>query len=221
MSQDTTIEDYKIILLGNEDIGKTTFFKKLLTGEFRDKYIKTVGLDVKNFQININIEKKEIKNKNFGFKLFDLTCSEKFRTITASYINRSDGIIIMYDITNRNSFDSIENWINIVRESIPSKDGKIKYVTMLIGNKLDLIDNNNNKRQVTEEEAKILCNKHNILWGGEKSFKNMNKDELEEMMKEFIKEIYNKMGEKIIKPLKILHPLKHEHRHQIPKCIFF
>ena len=223
MSQDKTIEDYKIILLGNEEVGKTVFFKKLLTGEFRDKNIKSIGIDKKNYEFEINIENKKVKkNKNLGFNLYDLTGIEKFRSITVTYIKHSDGIIIMYDLTNRNSFDSIENWINIIKELIPSFDGITKYVIMLIGNKLDLIDDKIKTRQVTEEEAKILCEKHNIIWGGEKSFKNMNKNEIEEMMKEFIKEIYNKIGEKIIKKMKIPSSFKYERRHHhIPKCIFF
>ena len=223
MSQDKTIEDYKIILLGNEEVGKTVFFKKLLTGEFRDKNIKSIGIDKKNYEFEINIENKKVKkNKNLGFNLYDLTGIEKFRSITVTYIKHSDGIIIMYDLTNRNSFDSIENWINIIKELIPSFDGITKYVIMLIGNKLDLIDDKVKTRQVTEEEAKILCEKHNIIWGGEKSFKNMNKNEIEEMMKEFIKEIYNKIGEKIIKKMKIPSSFKYERRHHhIPKCIFF
>ena len=223
MSQDKTIEDYKIILLGNEEVGKTVFFKKLLTGEYRDEYIKTIGLEIKNFEINISIENKKVKeNKSLGFKLFDLTGIEKFRSITVTYTKSSDGIIIMYDLTNRNSFDSVEYWINIVKERIPLEDGIAKYVIMLIGNKLDLIDDKVKTRQVTEEEAKILCEKHNIIWGGEKSFKNMNKNEIEEMMKEFIKEIYNKNSEKIIKKMKIPSSFKYERRHHhIPKCIFF
>ena len=91
---------------------------------------------------------------------------------------------------------------------------------MLIGNKLDLINDEDNKRQVTEE-AKILCKKHNILWGGEKSFKDMNKNELEEIMKEIIKEIYNKIGKYRKKELFTAEDfLKSKYRrNQKPYCI--
>ena len=65
-----------------------------------------------------------------------------------------------------------------------------------------------------EEDAKILCEKNNILWGGEKSFKNMNKNELDEMIKEFIKEIYNRIG-KIKIPLKILPTYKRKEQSMI------
>ena len=140
-----------------------------------------------------------------------------------SIITEKDGKIIIYDITNRNSFCEVEYYINIIKERIPPKNRKINNVIMLIGNKLDLIDKDDNKREVTEEEAKILCEKHNILWGGEKSFKNMDKNELEEMMKEFIKEIYNKIGEiKIIahRPPISFH-FTRPHHQIIPKCVIF
>ena len=65
-----------------------------------------------------------------------------------------------------------------------------------------------------EEEAKILYEKNNILQGGEKSFKNMNKNELDEMIKEFIKEIYNRIG-KIKIPLKILPTYKRKEKSMI------
>ena len=123
-----------------------------------------------------------------------------------------DLLLYMIDITNRNSFNSIENWINIINERNPPKDGKINYVTMIIGNKLDLINENNNVRQVTEEEAKNFCEKNNIIWVGEKSFKYMNKNELEEMMKEFIKKIYNKIGQKKIKPIELTIPKNNRRR---------
>ena len=156
MSED--IEDYKIILIGNVEVGKTTLLKKLSTGKFRDFYFATISYDKSNFQYQITIEKKRNKKeeKNFGFNLFDLSGSEKFRELIYHQFKGNDDMI---DITNRNSFNSIENWINIINERNPPKDGKINYVTMIIGNKLDLINENNNLRHVTEEEAKIFVKK--------------------------------------------------------------
>ena len=92
---------------------------------------------------------------------------------------------------------------------------------MIIGNKLDLINENNNVRQITEEEAKNFCEKNNIIWGGEKSFKDMNKNELEEMIKEFIKKIYNKIGQKKIKPIELTIPKNNRRRRGEPGCIIF
>ena len=213
MSND--ICEYKIILIGNEGVGKTSFVKKLLLGKFVPITIPTVGPNRNNFTFNININKNGInENKNFGVNLFDLGGQERYREITCNYIKGSNGIIIIYDITNRNSFDSIENWINMIKQKIPPENGKIKYAIKLIGNKLDLINDEDKRRQVMEEEAKILCEKNNILWGGEKSFKNMNKNELDEMIKEFIKEIYNRIG-KIKIPLKILPTYKRKEQSMI------
>ena len=109
MSED--IEDYKIILIGNVEVGKTTLLKKLSTGKFRDFYFATISYDKSNFQYQITIEKKRNKKeeKNFGFNLFDLSDSEKFRELNLKEV--MDLLLYMIDITNRNSFNSIENWI--------------------------------------------------------------------------------------------------------------
>ena len=91
---------------------------------------------------------------------------------------------------------------------------------MLIGNKLDLIDFQKDKRQVTEEEARIYCQKNNIIWGGEKSCKDLSKDELLEIIKDFILQIYYLIGEKIVKKLA---PIRNYHhpRHAPEKCLIF
>ena len=218
------IDDYKIILIGNECVGKTCLFKKLFLGEFKEKYTRSIGLDKRIYKFKINIDNKGInEEKNLGIKLYDSPGELRFLKILNRNIKGTNATIILYDITNRKSFDDIENLINVIKENNPTINGNINYVIFLVGNKLDLIDDGDNKRQVTEEEAKILCEKHNIVWGGEKSIKNMDKNELEEMMKEFIKEIYNKIGEiKIIahRPPISFH-FTRPHHQIIPKCVIF
>ena len=220
-SEDKTIDDYKIILIGNQGVGKTNFFRKLYTGKFYEKYIPSVGIDrIKyNFSSNL-VDNGIVAEKNFGSILYDLSGNEKYKELNSKYFKDSDGIIIIYDITNRDSFDNIENWINCLKEKIPINNGKISI--MLIGNKLDLIDFQKDKRQVTEEEARIYCQKNNIIWGGEKSCKDLSKDELLEIIKDFILQIYYLIGEKIV-IVKKLAPIRNYHhpRHAPEKCLIF
>ena len=93
---------------------------------------------------------------------------------------------------------------------------------MVIGNKLDLIDDKNDKRKVTQKEAITFCEKNNIIWGGEKSFKDINKDELEEIMKDLNLRIYDLIGEKKIKVDKVLYSYRFEERRHGPeKCFIY
>ena len=66
------IDDYKIILIGNECVGKTCLFKKLFLGEFKEKYTRSIGLDKRIYKFKINIDNKGInEEKNLGIKLYD------------------------------------------------------------------------------------------------------------------------------------------------------
>ena len=179
---------YKIILIGNSSIGKTSFFKKLSTGEFHEKNISTIGLDMRTFDIDIINDKKE--KKSFNIKLFDTAGQERFRSITTYYYKGSQGALLIYDILDRNTFDSVSWWVNSINETLNSK-----CVIILIGNKSDLINMDDKKREVTEEEAKIVCEKLNLIWGGEISIKNIGYEELRNLFQSYVKQIYDIIGE--------------------------
>ena len=178
---------YKIILIGNSSIGKTSFFKKLSTGEFHEKNISTIGLDRRTFDIDIITDKKE--KKSFNIKLFDTAGQERFRAITTSYYKGSQGALLIYDISNRNTFDNVETWVNSINETLNNINNS-KCVIILIGNKSDLIDSDDKKREVTEEEAKIVCEKFNLIWDGEISVKNIEYEEIRKLFETYVKQIY-------------------------------
>ena len=99
---------YKFILIGNSTVGKTCLFRKLSTGEFMDKSIASIGVEKVSLDVTINVDKNDKKEKkDFDISLFDTAGQEKFRSITFSYYKGSDGILLLYDITNRNTFDNI------------------------------------------------------------------------------------------------------------------
>ena len=156
--------EYKVIMLGKEGSGKTSFFKKLTTGIFPEKTISTIRLERKIISQKLEINNKgKIQERNFIIKLYDTLGQERFGTLTNSYYKGSDGILLVYDITNRESFDSIQMWIDTVKSELI--DFKT-YVIVLIGNKSDLIEEDQNLRTVTEDEAKELCDENEIFWGG-------------------------------------------------------
>ena len=203
--------EYKFILIGNSGVGKTSILKFLSTGVFPQETISTIGVDKKTLDVSVEVEEnnKKIK-KDFIISLFDTAGQEKFRSIAATYYRGSDGILLLYDITDRNSFESIEMWINSIIESI-GKKADSKYVILLIGNKLDLVNEGSAKRKVEEQEAIDICKKFKLLWGGERSIKSLKFEELNELFAEYVKQIYNEIGEKIDKKQKANSIKKYKH----------
>ena len=189
--------NYRFILIGNSGVGKTSFFRKLATGDFYEKNISTIGIEKKTFNLDININNNgKPNNKKFEIFLFDTAGQEKFRAITFNYFKGSDGILLIYDITDRSSFDSVENWIKSITEALGNNNSESKYAIILIGNKLDLVDDDSKKKEVDEDEAKEICKKYDILWGGEKSIKNIEFEKLTKLFEEYVIDIYKRVGEK-------------------------
>ena len=170
--------NYKIILIGNSGVGKTSFFRKIATGEFYDKNISTIGIEKKSFDLKIEAEKDgKTEEKKFNISLFDTAGQEKFRAITFNYFKGADGIFLLYDITDRQTFDNVEMWVDSIKQAIDSNE-ESKNAIVLIGNKLDLIEDGLKERQVTEDEARNISEKYNMIWGEEQSIKSIDFDKL-------------------------------------------
>ena len=189
------VED-KLVLLGDTSLGKTCLFKKLTKGNFMDKNISTIGMDKKTLNIEIDVEENEkSKKKLIAISLVDTAGQERFRTITKSYIKGSDGIILMYDLTNKDSFLHVEEWVNSIFEGL----GNVKnspYLILLLGNKLDLINNEEKQREVTTEEGENKCKEQGLDWGKECSVKDFTLEQFNDLFKNFVEKIYKKVGDK-------------------------
>ena len=187
--------NYKIIVLGNAVSGKEILIEILTPGSFKGVNASTIGLDKKSIELTIDIDNDGTKkSKNFNVSLFQVVGQEKYKTITKSFINGTDGIFLFYDITIRESFNDIEFWIDMIKRSFGDSD-KIKYVAFLIGNKANLKEAKN-EREITEEEAIKICENYDMIWGGEHNFKDMDNNKLTELFGEYVKEIYKRIGEK-------------------------
>ena len=198
MSEGDNIE-YKVILIGNTAVGKTSLFKKLVTGEFSEKNISTIGMDRRTLQFDIEIpENGKTITKAFNISLVDTAGQERFKSITKTYFNQADCILLLYDITNKETYDNVKGWIDSIHESIGNHVNS-KYIIILIGNKLDLIGVDGRERMITEEEAKSKCEENKIIWGGECSVKTFTLDELKNLIKGYVLKIYEKVGAKVVK----------------------
>ena len=193
---------YKITLLGDSTVGKTSIFRKLFNSIFKEGTLSTVGVEVKTIKfedVEVNTNGNNEK-KCFEIAIYDTSGQERFRSIPRNYIRGSDAIILIYDITNRQSFANIEIWLKNISD-ISSNNNSDSLLVMLLGNKLDLAnekENNNDKdneyrvcRQVSTEEGEEICKKYNFDWGGECSAKDFTTQQFEDLIQNFAKKIYS------------------------------
>ena len=191
---------YKIILIGDSSVGKTCLFKKITTGDYFDKNISTIGMDRKSFQLNIPVMDNGTKReRNFEIQLWDTAGQERFRSITTGYYKGSQGLFLLYDITNIETFENLDKWISGVRDSLGSNEKGDKYIIILLGNKLDIVKEHPEMRRVNAADAEQKCKENDIIWGGECSVKDFTKEELEEKFKGYTEEIYKKIGFRVVK----------------------
>ena len=185
--------EYRLILLGDTSVGKTCLFKKITTGTFIDKNVSTVGIDRRTIKVQCNFEDGE--KDNITITLTDTAGQERFKSITKSYYKGSDAAVLIYDITERKSFEHLKEWIESIRSSASAINSE-NYFIFLIGMKSDLITSGKKQRKVELEEALKKCKEYNLEWGGECSNKEFSEDKYIEIFKGFIQIIYKKAGPK-------------------------
>ena len=144
MDDEKKEKEKKIILfiLGNSEVGKTSFITKYSKNYFDENYLSTVGVD---------FIKKDIKlpdGEEINLLLYDTAGQERYKSISFNLIKNADGVLLMYDITKRATFDAINNWI----EKIKDEKGD-NFPLVLIGNKCDLTE----ERVIPEEEGQKLA----------------------------------------------------------------
>ena len=200
---------YQFAFLGDSEVGKTSIFRKMVTGNFTGNAISTLGIEKKTISYtDLYVENKGNKyQKNFEVSIFDTAGQEKYRAITRNYIKGSDGVVLVYDITNKQSFEHVETWLDSILE-ILSDWNYSNYLIILLGNKLDLIGQEEENRRVKTIEAKNLCDKKGILWGGECSAKDFTDIQFNNLFKYFTVKIFNKIGMRETDTIKNLKNIK-------------
>ena len=129
--------DIKIITLGDSHVGKTSLIIKYIENKFSTTFVTTMGFDIKNKQITLK-DGTEAK-----LMIFDTAGQERFKSLAENYIRKANGILLVYDISEKQSFQNIENWMDSIKEN------SNELPIILIGNKSDL----NDERQVSIEEG--------------------------------------------------------------------
>lgn len=146
---------FKIILIGDSNVGKTCVVQNFKSGAFSEKQQNTIGVD-------FSVRTLDIEGRRVKMQVWDTAGQERFRTITQSYYRSAHGAIIAYDITRHSTFDSVTHWIKEVELY-----GASNVLLVVIGNKCDLEE----ERQVLFEEACDLAKNRGILAALETSAK--------------------------------------------------
>ena len=144
----STINEIKLIVLGNTSVGKSSFILKYIEDKFVLNYIATLGMDFKQ-------KKLKLKNgQEIRLRIYDTAGQERFKSVAVSFIKKAEGVILIYDIGNKATFESLEEWIKNIKES-----GKENLPIILVGNKCDLPPE---KRKVELIEGKDKAEEFNL-----------------------------------------------------------
>lgn len=133
-------------MIGDSSVGKSCLLLRFADNSFTESYISTIGVDFRFRTVKIG-------GKTVKLQIWDTAGQERFRTITSAYYRGADGIIMVYDVTRRDSFDHVQDWLNEVERY--AKQGLCKK--LLIGNKCDRTD-----RAVNFKEGKDFANQLDV-----------------------------------------------------------
>ena len=166
----------KFIIIGESSVGKSNIVSKFKDNIFDEKTHPSIG-------VQFIIRNIEIDNTIFRIQLWDTAGQENFRSMTKIYYKNSSCAFVVYDITERETFNNLEIWINECKKVAPET-----IIFVLIGNKSDLKDN----RQVSYEEGETFAENNNMLFF-ETSAKNG--DNIEKVFEESVKLINKNINE--------------------------
>ena len=165
----------KFIIIGDAAVGKSNLLLRYTSGQFKEEYQLTIGVEFGSNNVIIG-------DNTYRIQIWDTAGQENFRSITRSYYKNTACAIIVYEISNKKSFENISSWIEECKNTAPKS-----ILMVLVGNKCDL-DN----REVTEEEGREFAEKNGMLFfeTSAKTGKNV-----EELFKQSVKVIDQKIKE--------------------------
>lgn len=167
---------FKLLIIGDSGVGKSCILLRFADDTFSESYISTIGVDFKIRTLSIN-------NKQIKLQIWDSAGQERFRTLTTAYYRSAHGIVLVYDVNDRETFFHIENWLQEVSRYAASDVNRV-----LVGNKCDLL----NKREVEYESARVYAEKLGISFTEASAKDRTNIDKVFNIM---AKELVERLGE--------------------------
>ena len=133
---------FKLLLIGDSGVGKSCLLLRFADDTYTESYISTIGVDFK-------IRTIQLDGKTIKLQIWDTAGQERFRTISSTYYRGAHGIIVVYDITNLDSFNNVKRWLQEI-----DKYARDNVSKLLVGNKMDFGDSNSTLRQVSHSKGK-------------------------------------------------------------------
>jgi len=163
---------FKVSLIGDSSTGKTSILLRFIDDYFTEDTKSTIGVDFKlvSFELEPKIYAK--------MQIWDTCGSERFKSLTSSFIKTCSAFILIFDLTRKNTFHNIDHWIKIIKENTSPK------FMILIGNKSDLI----NERNIDKEIILDYCEKNLFNYMEISAKNNLN---IEKLFKEVAYQLYN------------------------------
>ena len=144
---------FKVVIIGDSGVGKSCLLKQYMTGEFVSTYSSTIGVDFlvrEKFVSN----PKDDRLTRVKLQIWDTAGQERFRTIVSTYYRMAHGIILVYDVCNRESLEHVDMWMEEIKR-FASPDATI----VLVANKID-----RNKHEVTRLDGQAVATRHNMTY---------------------------------------------------------
>lgn len=176
MSDDTV---YKVLLLGDSTVGKTCFLLRYCDKTFQEAHLSTIGLDYRLKTMTLQ------NGKNIKLQIWDTAGQDRFRAITKNYYKGANGIILIYDITNLQSYENVKNWIAQIREQ-----ANPNVVIYLAGNKIDVVEE---LRMVKTEDGQKIADEFNLPFYETSAKSGINVNKIFDDLVEKVDEIYSKL----------------------------
>ncbi|KAI3378543.1 hypothetical protein SNEBB_003421 [Seison nebaliae] len=168
---------FKLLLIGDSGVGKSCLLLRFCDDVYTSSYISTIGVDFKIRTLNLD-------DKNAKLQIWDTAGQERFRTITSSYYRGAQGIIIVYDVTDMETFNNVRQWLTEI-----DRYASENVLKLLVGNKSDLTD----KKVVDYETASKYAEHLHIPFLETSAKDSTNVEQAFQRMAELIKGSYIKM----------------------------
>ena len=170
---------YKVLLLGDSSVGKTCFLLRYCDKSFQEAHLSTIGLDYLLKSMTLQ------NDKNIKLQIWDTAGQDRFRAITKNYYKGANGIILIYDVTNKQSYENVKNWLTQIKE-----EANPNVIIYLAGNKIDVEEE---QRVITTEDGQKIADEYKLPFKETSAKNGINVNEIFQELVEKIDETFSKL----------------------------